>query len=179
MKTDRYRYGYSDSDALLPLDAGERSRGRRLLTGALVVALITLPAGLFVPSAWAQGPGPVQGWVPALEQTPKQARTDSAGFTLDRREHDFGQVTRGDTVSTVFRVTAGGGPVVLLSATTDCGCTWAELPKRPLRAGQSAPVKVVFAASKDRGYFHKTVLLRLHAGGGAHTVKLIVKGTVE
>lgn len=175
MKTDRY----SGSDASLPLDAGERSRGRRLLTGALVVALITLPAGLFVPSAWARTPGPVQGWVPALDRNPSPAETDSADFTLDRTEHDFGQVTRGDTVSTAFRVTAEGGPVVLLSATTDCGCTWAELPKHPLRDGESAQVKVIFAASKDRGYFHKTVLLRLHAGGGERTVKLIVKGTVE
>ena len=178
--TERYRHGGMEgTDASLPWDAGERSRGHRLLTGALVVALFTLPAGLFAPSVRAQGPGPVQGWVSALEQTPKQARTDSAGFTLDRTEHDFGRVALGDTVSTAFRVTAQGGPVVLLSATTDCGCTRAEFAKRPLRDGESAQVKVIFAASKDRGNFRKTVRLRLHAGGRERIVELIVKGTVE
>lgn len=177
MQTDKY--GHKGEEVSRPLDAGERSRGHRLLTVALVVALITLLAGLFVPSVRAQGPGPVQGWVSALAQNPSTAKAGNEGFTLDRREHDFGRVALGDTVSTVFRVTAHGGPVVLLSATTDCGCTRAEFAKRPLRDGESAPVKVVFAASKDRGYFRKTVLLQLHAGGGERIVELIVRGTVE
>ena len=164
--------------ASCPVHAGERSRGHRLLIAALLLALLLLLAGLFAPVVRAQGPGPVQGWASALDQTPSRAKTDSAGFTLDRGEHDFGQVSRGDTVSTVFRVTAHGGPVVLLSATTDCGCTWAEFPKRPLRPGQSAQVKVVFAA-KDKGNFRKTVRLRLNAGGREQAASLVVKGTVQ
>ena len=87
-------------------------------------------------------------------------------------------MSRGDTVTTVFRVKAGEGPVVLLSATTDCGCTRAEFPKRPLRPGQSAQVKVVFAA-KDKGNFRKTVRLRLNAGGRERAEALVVRGTVE
>lgn len=167
--------GYSFGDTSRPLDAGVRSRGRRQLTAALLLALL---AGLFAPVVRAQGPGPVQGWASALDQTPATAEPDSVGFTLDRREHDFGRVSRGDTVSTVFKVKAGEGPVVLLSATTDCGCTWAEFPKRPLRPGQSAQVKVLFAA-KDRGNFRKTVRLRLNAGGRERIVELTVRGMVE
>lgn len=176
---ERYRHGGMEgTDASLPLDAGERSRGRRLLTAALLLALATLLAGLFAPVVRAQTPGPVLSWASALDQTPAPAETDSSGFTLESREHDFGQVSRGDTVSTVFRVKAGEGPVVLLSATTDCGCTWAEFPKRPLRPGQSAQVKVVFAA-KDKGNFRKTVRLRLNAGGREQSASLVVRGTVE
>ena len=170
--------GYSGMCASCPVHAGERSRGHRLLIAALLLAVATLPAGLFAPVVRAQTPGPVQGWASALNQTPSQTKTDSAGFTLDRREYDFGQVSRGDTVSTVFRVKAGEGPVVLLSATTDCGCTRAEFPKRPLRPGQSAQVKVVFAA-KDKGNFRKTVRLRLNAGGREKSASLVVRGTVD
>ena len=176
METQGYEHG--DIEVPYPLDDGRPSRRGSLLTVAMIFALILLLAGLFAPVVRSQTPGPVQGWAAALEQTPKQAGTDSAGFTLDRTEHDFGQVALGDTVTTIFKVKAGDGPVVLLSATTDCGCTRAEFPKRPLRPGESAQVKVVFAA-RDKGNFRKTVRLRLHAGGREQATALVVKGTVQ
>ena len=144
----------------------------------MVFALLLLLTGFFAPVVRSQTPGPVQGWAAVLERTPKQAGTDSAGFTLDRTEHDFGQVSRGDTVTTVFRVKAGDGPVILLSASTDCGCTRAEFPKRPLRPGDTVQVKVVFAA-RDKGNFRKTVRLRLHAGGREQAAEVRVRGTVK
>lgn len=145
---------------------------------AMVSGLLLLLTGLFAPVVRSQTPGPVQGWAAALDQTPKQAVTDKAVFTLDRTEHDFGQVAQGDTASTIFKVRAGDGPVVLLSASTDCGCTRAEFPKRPLRPGELAQVKVIFAA-RDKGNFRKTVRLRLHAGGREQATALVVKGTVQ
>lgn len=179
MRTDRCIHGgMKGADASRTSDAGERTRGHNLLTAAMILALLLLLAGLFAPKVWSQTPGPVQGWAAALEQTPKQAGTDSAGFTLERTEHDFGQVSRGDTVTTVFRVKAADKPVILLSATTDCGCTWAEYPKQPLRPGETAQVKVFFAA-RDKGNFHKTVRLRLHAGGRDRGAEVKVRGTVK
>lgn len=171
-------YEHSDIEVSYPLDDERHSRGGSLLTAAMIAALLLLLAGLFAPVVRSQTPGPVQGWAAAQERTPKQAGTDSTGFTLDRTEHDFGQVARGDTVTTVFRVKAGNGPVVLLSATTDCGCTRAEFPKRPLRPGESAQVKVVFAA-RDKGNFYKTVRLHLHAGGREQAAEVRVRGTVK
>lgn len=176
METQGYEHG--DIEVPYPLDDGRPSRGGSLLTVAMIFALLLLLAGLFAPVVRAQTPGPVQGWAAALDQTPKQAVTDNAGFTLDRTEHDFGQVAQGDTVSTIFKVRAGDGPVVLLSATTDCGCTRAEFPKRPFRPGDTAEVKVVFAA-KDKGNFYKTVRLHLHAGGREQAAEVRVRGTVK
>ena len=176
MKTNRY----SHSCVAVSRHSGGagRSRGDNLFTAAIIAALILLRAGLFTPEVRAQVPGPVQGWAAALDQTPSRSKTEDAGFTLDRTEHDFGQVALGDTVSTVFKLRAGDAPVVLLSATTDCGCTWAEFPKRPLRPGDTAQVKVIFVA-KDRGNFRKTVRLRINVGGREHTVSLVVRGTVK
>lgn len=171
-------YEHSDIEVPYPLDDGRPSRRGSLLTAAMIFVLLLLLAGLFAPVVRSQTPGPVQGWAAAQERTTKQAGTDSAGFTLDRTEHDFGQVTQGDTVTTVFKVKAGDGPVVLLSATTDCGCTRAEFPKRPLRPGDTAQVKVIFAA-KDKGNFYKTVRLHLHAGGRDRTAEVRVRGTVK
>lgn len=171
-------YEHSDIEVSYPVDDGRHSRGGSLLTAAMIFVLLLLSAGFFAPVVRAQTPGPVRSRAAAPERTPRQAETDSTGFTLERTEHDFGQVSRGDTVSTVFKVKAGDGPVVLLSATTDCGCTRAEFPKRPLRPGESAQVKVVFAA-KDKGNFYKTVRLRLHAGGREYGKALVVKGTVQ
>lgn len=176
METQGYEHG--DIEVPYPLDDGRPSRRGSLLTVAMIAALLLLLAGLFAPVIRSQTPGPVPGWAAALERTPKQEGTDSAGFTLDRTEHDFGQVALSDTVTTVFRVRAGDGPVVLLSATTDCGCTRAEFPKRPLRPGDMAEVKVVFAA-KDKGNFYKTMRLRLHTGGREQAVELKVRGTVK
>ena len=103
---------------------------------------------------------------------------DSAGFALDRAEHDFGTVARGDTVSVTFQVRAGSQPVVVLSAVTDCGCTWAEYPKQPLLPDETGLVKVFFAA-RDKGNFYKTVRLRLNSGGRGCSEALTVRGMVE
>lgn len=113
----------------------------------------------------------------AQVSAPARPLPDSAGFMLERTEHDFGRVALGATVSTTFRLEAQGGPVVLLSAESDCGCTRAEFPNRPLRPGDTAQVKVVFAA-KDKGNFYKTVRLHLHAGERDRTAEVKVRGTV-
>ncbi|BCG54245.1 DUF1573 domain-containing protein [Alistipes indistinctus] len=69
--------------------------------------------------------------------------------------------------------------MILLLASTDCGCTRAEFTKRPLRpGGDTVQEKVIFAA-KDKGNFYKTVRLRLHAGGQDRTMTLIVKETAQ
>ena len=179
MTTERKIHsGMKGTHASRPLDEERRSRCNNLLTAAMVVTLLLLLAGLFAPVSRAQVPGSVQGWVSALEQTTKQAVTDNAGFTLDRTEHDFGQVALGDTVTTVFKVRAGNAPVMLLPATTDCGCTRAEFPKRSLCPGDTTQVKVIFVA-KDRGNFRKTVHLRHNTGGRKQAAALVVRGTVK
>ena len=69
--------------------------------------------------------------------------------------------------------------MILLLASTDCGCTRAEFTKRPLRpGGDTVQEKVIFAA-KDKGNFYKTVRLHLHAGGREQAVELKVRGTVK
>lgn len=128
-----------------------------------------------------QGTAEASGMEPAADSVasaPARTLPDSVGFALDRMEHDFGQVALGAAVSATFRLGAQGGPVVVLSAKTNCECTRAEYPGRPLQDGESAQVKVLFEA-KTRGVFYKTVHLRLHAGGRERTAELRVRGTVE
>lgn len=176
MKTDRYSHSYM----IIFRHSGDAGRlcGDNQFMAAMITALILLLAGLFASEVRAQVPGPVQSWAASLNQTLCRSKTEGTDFTLDRTEHDFGQVALGDIVSTIFKVKAGDAPVVLLSASTDCGCTRAEFAKRPFRPGDIVQVKVVFAA-KDKGNFRKTVRLRLNAGGREHTAALVVRGTVK
>ena len=159
-------------------DAERRFRKGTRFVVTFVVLLLFL-VGFCIPVSRAEMSGSVPGWTAAQNKTLAQAETDTrTGFTLDRTEHDFGQVVRGDTVTTVFWVTADGAPVVLLSGSSNCGCTWAEFAKRPLRPGDTARGKVIFVA-KDKGNFHKAVRLLLNAGGREYSVLLIVQGTVR
>ena len=163
--------------ATSPLNGTGYTSARSRLTAGLGTALLLLLTG-GVPSVRAQGPGPVLSWASALDQTPSRTRTDGSGYAWDRTEYDFGQVALGDTVTTVFRVTARKGSLVLLSAETECGCIWAEFPKRPIRERESAEVKVHYAAN-SAGNFRKTVHLRFLSGGKEALVVLVTRGTIE
>ncbi len=93
-------------------------------------------------------------------------------------EHDFGTIPLGETRTTTFGLRAGSDPVVVLSAVTNCDCTQADVPRRPLAAGAEDAVTVRFTA-KERGYFRKTLRVRLHVGGTERTSTLVVRGNVE
>lgn len=191
MKTDGYEYdGMEGINASLPLNAEESSRGHNLRLAVLLAVLAVSSVGLAGCAgrgerrSTVQEPAPLHGTeqvsdsiLPAAS-APARILPDSAGFALDRTEHDFGQVALGAAVSTTFRLEAQGGPVVVLSAATNCECTRAEYPGQPLQDGESAQVKVLFEA-KTRGVFYKTVRLRLYVGGRDRTVELKVKGTVQ
>lgn len=190
MKTDGYEYdGMEGINASLPLNAEERSRGHNLCLAVLLAVLAVSSVGLAgcvgrgERRSTVQEPAPLHGTAEAPDSilpasAPARILPDSAAFALDRTEHDFGQVALGAAVSTTFRLEAQGGPVVVLSAATNCECTHAEYPGRPLQDGESAQVKVLFEA-KTRGVFYKTVRLRLYVGGRDRTVELKVKGTVQ
>ena len=106
------------------------------------------------------------------------AAEETPGLAADTVEHDFGVVVPGGTCRTEFLVRAEAAAVVILSAETNCGCTKAAYPKKPLRRGDTATVAVTFEA-EQKGYFRKTVTLTYHANGGTHALPLTVKGNVR
>jgi len=66
-------------------------------------------------------------------------------LTFDYKEHDFGIVDEGDTVIHKFYFTnTGKAPAIISDATSSCGCTVPEYPKRPIKPNQRAYIKVMF-----------------------------------
>lgn len=65
---------------------------------------------------------------------------------------EMGHVIYGSTAEKSFKLrNATDEPVSLLDYTTTCKCTWLELPKEPINAGDVAEVKMVFDSRGERG----------------------------
>lgn len=102
---------------------------------------------------------------------------DVAGLVPDRTEHDFGDVKLGTTSRVRFNIKAQSAAVIL-SAATNCECTKATYPKKPLRRGEEDEIEVSFEA-RETGYFRKTITVRYNADGRERTLRLTVSGRTK
>lgn len=84
---------------------------------------------------------------------------------FDTRSHDFGTINESDgPVTCEFRFTnTGSEPLVIISANASCGCTRPEYPKKPVKPGASAVIKVTYLPQGRPGEFSKTVKVRTNA----------------
>jgi hypothetical protein len=73
---------------------------------------------------------------------------------------DFGTITQGEVVSTVFKFrNAGKTDLIISSAQGSCGCTVPEWPKEPIKPGMEGVIKVSFNSSGKQGIQNKTITL--------------------
>lgn len=80
--------------------------------------------------------------------------------------HDFGQIPFESPVDSFdFRfVNMSGQAVVVLAARTSCECTKAVFPKRPVLAGDSSYVRVIYDGTGRRPeFFNKSVTVTTSA----------------
>ena len=103
---------------------------------------------------------------------------DGATATFENRLHDFGYIKEnGGPVSHTFVLTnTGSKPLIIVDATTSCGCTRPEFPTKPIKPGKKAKVKVTFNPLGRPGAFRKTVKVKTN-GTVRHTT-LVIEGTV-
>lgn len=99
-------------------------------------------------------------------------------ITFDSATHDFGNVKEnGGPVSHEFVITnTGDAPLVVVSATTSCGCTTPEVPNEPIQPGATAKLKVTFDPLGRPGEFEKSIKVKTNIKGQRPTLKL--KGCV-
>ena len=96
---------------------------------------------------------------PTVEIAPAQV-TELTSLTVDRMNHDFGNISDQSPVETKFVVTnTGEKPLLISNAQGSCGCTVPEYPKEPILPGESADIKVSFNPSGKSGAQNKTVTL--------------------
>lgn len=93
--------------------------------------------------------------------------------------HDFGNVKEAaGAVTHKFRFTnTGDAPLVILSATTSCGCTKPEFPKEPIQPGDTAAVSVTYNPAGRPGEFDKNITVKTNSTKGAKA-RLKIKGVV-
>ncbi|MDE6115006.1 MAG: DUF1573 domain-containing protein [Muribaculum sp.] len=100
------------------------------------------------------------------------------GIAFDSAVHDFGNVKEAaGPVSHDFVITnTGDAPLIIISATTSCGCTTPVIPKEPIKPGASAKMKVTFDPLGRPGEFEKNIKVKTNIKGKRPTLKL--KGCV-
>lgn len=86
------------------------------------------------------------------------AASDSAKIEFEEISHNFGQITEGEVVSTVYKFkNTGTRPLEILDVQVSCGCTVAEKPEKPVGVGQSGEIKVNFNSEGKPGVNKKYV----------------------
>ena len=119
------------------------------------------------------------GNVVAPESTPRVVDPNAkfASMDFDKTEHDFGNITQGDKVETVFTFTNNGEVDLLIAdAKGSCGCTVPDYPKTPVKPGEKATMKVSFNSSGKKGQTNKTVTI--HANTKTGVEKLTITANI-
>ncbi len=90
--------------------------------------------------------------------------TGTVIISFKEYEHDFGKVAEGEKVSYNFGFTNNGtGNLVILSATTSCGCTVPNYSTEPIAPGGKGNLDVVFDTSGKNGMQTKVITVRSNA----------------
>ncbi len=88
---------------------------------------------------------------------------DSAKMELNEMVHDFGTIHQNDACTYNLKVTnIGNIPLIILNASTTCGCDMATWPREPILPGKSAFVKYIYDSNRI-GHFEKTMSITSNA----------------
>jgi hypothetical protein len=112
------------------------------------------------------------------ENVTKAAERDAQAIvfptiSFDKTEHDFGQITNGTPVQTVFSYTnSGKSPLVVTDIKSTCGCTVPQgWSKEPLMPGESSQFSVNFNG-KGANKISKTITLTTNTEKGKEQVRI-------
>jgi hypothetical protein len=90
--------------------------------------------------------------------------TGKAIITFKEYEHDFGKVAEGEKLSYTFSFqNKGTSDLVILSATTTCGCTVPKYNVNPISPENNGNMEVVFDTSDRSGTQTKTITVTSNA----------------
>lgn len=102
---------------------------------------------------------------------------------FSEKEFDFGTVNeKGKPVVHHFMFkNVTDQPVVVLSASAQCGCTRPEYPVKPIAPGDSASIKVTFVPAGQKGNVSKDIRVRFRGAKArkSERVTLRLNGRVD
>lgn len=107
---------------------------------------------------------------PTEQQT--DAPTGFAQISVDKEEHDFGELKKGDKAETEFTITnTGDADLVIIDVRATCGCTVPQKPEQPIKPGESDKIKVTFSATSV-GMQNKAVTMTTNTEEGTKVVRV-------
>jgi len=88
--------------------------------------------------------------------------------------HNFGTITEGEKVEFNYSFkNTGTNPLVIFNATATCGCTIPEKPEKPILAGETGFLKVVFNSAGKHGHTEKDITVTSNANPAFPLLKLV------
>ncbi|GAB3916723.1 DUF1573 domain-containing protein [Mucilaginibacter boryungensis] len=103
----------------------------------------------------------------------------AAKMVFEQSSYNFGEIVQGQQISHKYKFTNTGlSPLVIKSVIASCGCTLPQYPHKPIPAGESEVINVVFnAASYTPGKVAQSILIL--ANTIPIDVSLIITGEVK
>jgi hypothetical protein len=99
--------------------------------------------------------------------------TGKAVITFREYEHVFGKIDEGEKVGCIFTFeNTGTADLVILAATTTCGCTVPEYDRKPVSPGEAGKLEVVFDTSGRNGIQSKVISVRSNASNSVVFLKI-------
>jgi hypothetical protein len=136
--------------AVLALTAGcsdEDKKKNEVPAGQISAKMINNPR-----TAAGNGPG-------YLQQFPELSFVDSA--------HHFGTISAGEVVEHDFPFSnTGKSPLLIVGATSTCGCTAPQYPTNPIAPGEKGVIKVRFDSKGKQGHVLKAVTINTNGNPG-------------
>lgn len=99
-------------------------------------------------------------------------------LTWEETVYNFGTILEGDIVTKEFNFTnTGTAPLLIVKASSTCGCTIPKWPKEPILPGNTGSIKVKFNSLDKMGDQNKVVTI--FANTFPNTTKIAIKGKVD
>ena len=103
-----------------------------------------------------------------------QKESNYAEITFDRVFHDFGMVSEGEIVKTIFKFTnTSENDLYIVDAMGSCGCTVPKYPKNvPIKPGETGEIEVNFDTNGRPDLQQKMVKVSANTPNGGQLLRI-------
>jgi hypothetical protein len=105
--------------------------------------------------------------------TADTVKASGAAITFATPVYNFGTIQRGEKISYTYKFqNTGTAPLIITNAQATCGCTIPEIPKEPVKPGQTGELKVVFNSAGKLGRQDKVITVTSNASPATEMIHL-------
>jgi len=102
----------------------------------------------------------------------------AAELKLLNSKFDFGTIEKIEKKIVDFEIENEGNiPLIIYAVDVSCNCLSVDIPRKPIRCGEKAKIRVHINAEKVRGEFNKIVTIKSNAINDSEIIRL--KGFIK